>query len=101
MATLWVWTPGGADVQARVQALARSHSSRVLGQDEVPSQLAEAVIASEDERCYQHHGIDSLGLGRPALDDATNLCLSQGGSTGPTQQVKDVVLGGSQPRTQQ
>ena len=95
MATLWVWTPGGADVQARVQALARSHSSRVLGQDEVPAQLAEAVIAIEDERFYQHHGIDSLGLGRAVLYDATNLCLCQGGSTVTEQLVKDVFLGGS------
>ena len=95
MATLWVWTPGGADVQARVEALARSHSSRVLGQDEVPAQLAEAVVAIEDERFYQHHGIDSVGLGRAVLYDATNLCLCQGGSTVTEQLVKDVFLGGS------
>ena len=95
MATLWVWTPGGADVQARVEALTRSHSSRLLGQDEVPAQLAEAVIAIEDERFYQHHGIDSVGLGRAVLYDATNLCLCQGGSTVTEQLVKDVFLGGS------
>ena len=95
MATLWVWTPGGGDVQARVEALARSHSSRVLGQDEVPAQLAEAVVAIEDERFYQHHGIDSVGLGRAVLYDATNLCLCQGGSTVTEQLVKDVFLGGS------
>ena len=95
VATLWVWTPGGADVQARVEALARSHSSRVLGQDEVPAQLAEAVVAIEDERFYQHHGIDSVGLGRAVLYDATNLCLCQGGSTVTEQLVKDVFLGGS------
>ena len=95
MATLWVWTPGGADVQARVEALAQSHSSRVLGQDEVPAQLAEAVVAIEDERFYQHHGIDSVGLGRAVLYDATNLCLCQGGSTVTEQLVKDVFLGGS------
>ena len=94
-ATLWVWTPGGADVQARVEALAQSHSSRVLGQDEVPAQLAEAVVAIEDERFYQHHGIDSVGLGRAVLYDATNLCLCQGGSTVTEQLVKDVFLGGS------
>jgi len=94
-ATLWVWTPGGDDIQARVQALAASHGAALLSEDEVPSQLAQAVVAIEDERFYQHHGIDSVGLGRAALYDVTNLCLCQGGSTITEQLVKDVYLGGS------
>jgi penicillin-binding protein 1A len=94
-ATLWVWTPSGDDIQARVQALAASHGAPLLSEDEVPSQLAEAVVAIEDERFYEHHGIDSVGLGRAALYDVTNLCLCQGGSTITEQLVKDVYLGGS------
>src|SRR5436309_2120002 len=94
-ATLWAWTPSGDDVQARVEAIARARGTTVLRPDEVPSQLADAVIAIEDERFYQHHGIDSLGLGRAVLYDATNLCLCQGGSTVTEQLVKDVFLGGS------
>jgi membrane peptidoglycan carboxypeptidase len=61
----------------------------------VPSQLADAVIAIEDERFYQHHGIDSIGLGRALLYDVTNLCLCQGGSTITQQLVKDLYLHGS------
>src|SRR5690348_13942469 len=57
LATLWVWTPSGADVQARVDSSVRLHGGRVLGPDEVPPRLAEAVVAIEDERFYQHHGI--------------------------------------------
>jgi membrane peptidoglycan carboxypeptidase len=94
-ATLWVWTPGGADVQARVQALTAAHGVPVLRPEQVPRQLAEAVVAIEDERFYQHHGIDSIGVGRALLYDATNLCLCQGGSTITQQLVKDVYLGGS------
>ena len=94
-ATLWASTPSGDDVQARVHDLAATHGAPLLSEDEVPSQLAQAVVAIEDERFYQHHGIDSVGLGRAVLYDVTNLCLCQGGSTITEQLVKDVYLGGS------
>jgi membrane peptidoglycan carboxypeptidase len=95
LATLWVWTPSGSDVQARVQAATAAHGVPVLRPDQVPRQLAEAVVAIEDERFYEHHGIDSIGLGRALLYDASNVCLCQGGSTITEQLVKDLYLGGS------
>ena len=94
-ATLWVVTPDVSDIQQRVQALTEAHGVPLLGEDEVPKQLAEAVVATEDERFYSHHGIDSIGLARAVLYDAVNACLCQGGSTITAQLVKDVYLGGS------
>jgi membrane peptidoglycan carboxypeptidase len=94
-ATLWIWTPDAAGVQSRVRAVTDSYGAPLLGEDEVPAQLAEAVVATEDERFYSHHGVDSIGLGRAVLYDVTNLCLCQGGSTITQQLVKDVYLGGS------
>ena len=93
--TLWVSTPDPSDVQARVADLARSHGVPLLAEDEVPSQLAEAVVATEDERFYSHHGVDSIGLGRAVLYDVVNVCLCEGGSTITQQLVKDVYLGGT------
>jgi membrane peptidoglycan carboxypeptidase len=93
--TLWVSTPDASDVQARVAALTRSHDVPLLGEDEVPSQLAEAVVAIEDERFYSHHGVDSIGLARAILYDLVNVCLCEGGSTITQQLVKDVYLGGT------
>ena len=61
----------------------------------VPPLLAEAIVAVEDERFYQHHGIDVIGLGRAFLFDVTHRCACQGGSTITQQLVKDVYLGGS------
>lgn len=95
VATLWAWTPSGDDVQARVEALVAGRGVPVLKPDEVPPTLATAVVAIEDERFYQHHGIDSLGLARAFLYDVANACLCQGGSTITEQLVKDVYLGGS------
>ena len=94
-ATLWVSTPDASDIQARVSALTRAYGVPLLAEREVPSQLAEAVVAIEDERFYSHHGVDSIGLGRAILYDAVNVCLCEGGSTITQQLVKDVYLGGS------
>jgi membrane peptidoglycan carboxypeptidase len=93
--TLWVSTPSGSDVQQRVLAATRAHGVVLLGEDEVPSLLAQAVVATEDERFYSHHGIDTIGLGRAFLYDATHSCLCQGGSTITEQLAKDIYLGGS------
>jgi membrane peptidoglycan carboxypeptidase len=94
-AVLWAVTPDPTDIQSRVAALTRARGVTLLGENEVPPRLAEAVVAIEDERFYEHHGIDSIGLGRALLYDVTHLCLCQGGSTITAQLVKDVYLGGS------
>ena len=95
LATLWVSTPSTADVQARVADLTRHYGVVLLGPDDIPALLAEAVVATEDERFYTHHGIDSIGLARALIYDASNRCLCEGGSTITEQLVKDVYLDGS------
>jgi penicillin-binding protein 1A len=93
--TLWVSTPSADDIQQRVVDATRSHGVDLLNEDEVPLLLAQAVVATEDERFYAHHGIDTIGLGRAFLYDVTHLCLCQGGSTITEQLIKDVYLHGS------
>ena len=95
LVTSWVLAPPAGDVQQRVRDRTSSLGVVLLGEDEVPTVLAKAVVATEDERFYTHHGIDSIGLGRAALYDVANLCLCQGGSTISQQLAKDVYLGGS------
>jgi penicillin-binding protein 1A len=93
--TLWTWTPSGTDIQQRVKLLTDTQHVTLLREDEVPKLLAEAVVATEDERFYSHHGVDSIGMGRALLYDISNFCLCQGGSTITEQLVKDVYLNGS------
>ena len=95
LATLWVSTPDISDAQARVQRDTQAHGVVVLAPDAVPDLLAKAVIATEDERFYSHHGIDTIGLARALLYDSANLCLCQGGSTITEQLVKELYLSGS------
>ncbi|HMH55264.1 MAG TPA: biosynthetic peptidoglycan transglycosylase [Gemmatimonadales bacterium] len=93
--TLWVSTPSADDVQQRVLDATGEHGVVLLAEDEVPALLAQAVVVTEDERFYSHHGIDTIGLGRAFLYDATHFCFCQGGSTITEQLVKDVYLNGS------
>jgi penicillin-binding protein 1A len=93
--TLWVSTPSADDIQQRVLQATNAHGVVLLTEDEVPPMLAQAVVATEDERFYSHHGIDTIGLGRAFLYDSTHTCLCQGGSTITEQLVKDVYLNGS------
>src|SRR5947208_3185218 len=93
--TLWVSSPDPSDIGQRVRALTQARGVPLLGEDDVPPLLADAVVAIEDERFFSHHGIDSIGLGRAILYDVTNLCPCQGGSTITAQLAKDVYLGGS------
>ena len=94
-ATLWISTPSGTDVQARVFDLTQHYGIVLLDPEDIPEMLAKAVVATEDERFYQHHGIDSVGLARAVLYDVQNRCFCQGGSTITEQLVKDVYLAGS------
>jgi len=95
IATLWVSTPSGDDVQRRVEEATAGYGVVLLKEDQLPPTLVKAIVATEDERFYQHHGIDTLGALRAGLYDITNLCLCQGGSTITEQLVKDVYLHGS------
>ena len=94
-AALWIWSPDAGDVQLRVTQLTQSYGIPLLSELEVPPLLADAVVATEDERFYSHHGVDSIGLARALLYDVVNVCLCQGGSTITQQLVKDLYLGGS------
>jgi membrane peptidoglycan carboxypeptidase len=94
-ATLWVSAPSADDIQQRVLEATKANGVVLLTEDEVPPVLALAVVATEDERFYSHHGIDTIGLGRAFLYDTTHFCLCQGGSTITEQLVKDVYLHGS------
>jgi penicillin-binding protein 1A len=93
--TLWLSTPAVTDVQQRVHVLTAAYGVVLLAPDQLPPVLVKAVVATEDERFFSHHGIDTLGLGRAALYDITNRCLCEGGSTITEQLVKELYLSGS------
>jgi membrane peptidoglycan carboxypeptidase len=61
---------------------------QVVPLSQVPKTLQEALIATEDRRFYQHHGVDLRGLVRGALKTSNG--QTQGASTLTEQYVKQV-----------
>ncbi|MFQ5656293.1 MAG: penicillin-binding protein 1A [Candidatus Methylomirabilales bacterium] len=57
----------------------------------IPRFLRDAVIAVEDSRFYQHHGLDPRGIMRAFWTNLKCLCLAEGGST-ITQQLAKVLF---------
>src|SRR5438445_10916547 len=65
--------------------------------EEIPFVTRYAVIAAEDERFYQHHGVDAKAVIRAALKNAAVGRVVQGGSTITEQLVKNTI--GTDERT--
>jgi penicillin-binding protein 1A len=60
---------------------------------QIPSVLKEATVAIEDQRFYQHHGVDFQGIVRAAMTDLTSGKTLQGGSTITMQLVRNLYVG--------
>jgi penicillin-binding protein 1A len=63
-----------------------------LERDEIPSLMVQAVMAAEDNRFYEHPGVDYLGLLRAAANLAATGEKSQGGSTITMQVARNFFL---------
>jgi penicillin-binding protein 1A len=60
--------------------------------DEIPQPLIHAVLATEDQRFFEHPGVDIVGLGRAAVRMAQTGTKSQGGSTITMQVARNFFL---------
>jgi len=90
----WAWqaTPSvvGLPAWVRGQDAARHAPYTPLAQ--VSPLVTQALVAIEDERFYQHHGIDTIGLLRAAWDDLRAGHIVEGGSTLTAQLAKNAYL---------
>jgi len=59
---------------------------------EIPEQLIQAILAAEDARFFEHHGVDYKGLLRAAYSLATTGVKAQGGSTITMQVARNFFL---------
>src|SRR3990167_3647291 len=60
--------------------------------DQIPKSLIQAVLATEDQRYFQHNGVDIQGLGRAALQLILTGKKAQGGSTITMQVARSFYL---------
>jgi penicillin-binding protein 1A len=64
----------------------------IVALEQVPQNLKNAVISIEDERFYQHTGVDIEGIIRSFLINLQTGYISQGASTLTQQYVKNVYI---------
>jgi penicillin-binding protein 1A len=64
----------------------------VVSIEEVPAQLKNAILAAEDERFYQHAGIDYIGVVRAAYANLISGGRRQGASTITMQVARNFFL---------
>lgn len=59
---------------------------------DVPERLKQAILAAEDDRFYQHRGVDYAGLARAAIANLAAGRRGQGGSTITMQLARNFFL---------
>jgi penicillin-binding protein 1A len=76
-----------------ILAVLRGSESRVLVQpDEISFTMAQAIVAAEDRRFYEHRGLDVRGMARALWADIRHKKTVQGGSTITQQFVKNAYV---------
>jgi len=61
---------------------------RALPADRIPERMAEAFVAVEDRRFWEHEGIDARGVVRAVVENLRTGDISEGASTIPMQLVR-------------
>ncbi|VDG96969.1 Penicillin-binding protein 1A/1B [Lysinibacillus sphaericus] len=81
------------------EVISKVSNSKIEGVsiDQIPDTLIEAVISVEDQRFYEHHGLNYLRMGRALVENAFKGKIASGGSTITQQLAKNVFL--TQERT--
>jgi penicillin-binding protein 1B len=77
-----------------VDAALKTGQQDTLTYQSIPPVLVHAILAIEDRRFFEHHGVDFRGMGRAFLRWSTSgsLKFKQGGSTITQQLVKNTYL---------
>ena len=78
------------DAGAEVSKLHGSENREYVTLDQIPMYMQQAVIAIEDERFYEHNGVDIQGTLRAVYSTLTHQQM-QGGSTITQQLIKNNV----------
>jgi penicillin-binding protein 1A len=78
---------------SRLGFLQANDISRPVAVKELPKVLKEATVAIEDERFFQHRGVDYEGIVRAAVKNFVSRKTVQGGSTITMQLVRNLYTG--------
>lgn len=80
------------DINGKVASKVSANSNEGVSIKQVPKYMQNAVVAIEDRRFYEHHGIDFVGIARALFRDIKAGGAVEGGSTITQQLAKNVFL---------
>ena len=75
----------------RLATLTNNQGRILLTSEEISPAIKEAVVAIEDQRFYEHRGVDFQGIGRALYQDILSRSTEQGASTITQQFVKNAL----------
>jgi penicillin-binding protein 1A len=73
-------------------SLHKEEDRSVVSLSEISPHLIKAIIVSEDDQFFYHHGVSLRGMVRALLKNITHLRLAQGGSTITQQLARNLFL---------
>lgn len=94
-AAAYVVSPSPSSLATGVEIRLHDTTGQPVRPAAIPPTLRDAVVATEDERFYRHHGIDVIGVIRALPYDIAHLSFAQGASTITEQVAKVLYLDGN------
>jgi penicillin-binding protein 1A len=80
------------DINGNKIATLTNNQGRILvGSEDIAPVMKEATVAIEDQRFYEHRGVDFVGIGRAVVQDILHTGAQQGASTITEQFVKNAL----------
>lgn len=85
------WTQVFASNGTPIMSFGKFHHEN-LRLNQVAPAFIDALIATEDRRFYEHHGVDPIAVLRAIVSDLTHKKIREGGSTITQQLARNVFL---------
>jgi penicillin-binding protein 1A len=84
-----------------ITTLHEEQNRTIIPLERMPLHLQHAVIAIEDQRFYEHEGVDLRAVARAIIANASSGEIREGGSTITQQYVKNIIIspGETAPKT--
>ncbi|WP_045519923.1 transglycosylase domain-containing protein [Neobacillus niacini] len=80
------------DLNGEVASKVSANKNEGISINQVSDSMKNAVIAIEDRRFYEHHGVDFIGITRALIRDIKARGMVEGGSTITQQLTKNTLL---------
>lgn len=75
----------------KIATLTNNQGRILIGSEDIAPVVKEATVAIEDQRFYEHRGVDFEGIGRAVVEDILSANAEQGASTITEQFVKNAL----------